>query len=475
MTTRHRILLGLLAYCLLATVAADMAGTALFRSRIRALATDRLQVESALLVRRLGPALEDPSANLQALVTDIAADLRLRLTVMGPQGTVLADSSVPASQLGEMDNHLDRPEIREARETGSGHSSRQSATLGVSMSYFARSLQGPGGRIGFLRLAVPTADLEAGLPAMRLTADLMVLGVLMAGSLLVYLLSLRVLRRVHWLTRTAGRIASGAHDLPATTLGGGPDIEALGAAMDRMRRALLDRIAELTGQHEMRDAVLAGMREGLLVVDTQRQVILANAALGEYLDLRGTPPAGRHLAEVIRDPLVFDAYKRTLEEREECRPRVELSFPAERIFDLLVEPLDTPDGKPLGAIGIFLDTTRTQVLERVRRTFVSDLSHEMRTPLASIAAAVETLEEAGPLSAEENANLLAILTRNVARLKALLEDLTDLSKIETGAITLDPEPVVLAEMVGDVFVSLGALAEAAGVRLLSEVPRDLRI
>lgn len=475
MRLRHRLLLVLIGFSVIATVVMDQAGTAVLRANMRRSSIHRLHRESELIVRLLGTKITSPSTDLSSLVRNIAADLAVRVTVVDPSGVVVADSEVADENLSDLDNHLHRPEIQEALARGSGSSERFSDTLGFSLTYYAVTLHSFGDRTGILRLSLPTARLEEGIGSLRVTFDLMVLGSFLALTGLAYVVIGRVLKPMETIARAADRVASGAYERSLAGSRGGPEIQALAASMDRMRRVLLERIAQLAEQHRLLDTVLSGMSEGLLVVDSSRRVILANGAIRRALALEDTDLEGRLMAEVIRDPIVGETFGRTLEDHLECRRRVELTFPAERVFELLVEPLETPDGESVGAIGIFMDVTRLSALEQVRSTFVADLSHEMRTPLSSVHAAIETLEDDGGLTGEERARFLEILRRNVERIRSLLEDLADLSRIETGAIPLELEPVTLSQVVAEVLNSLQSKAGAAGVSLSSQVDPGLRL
>ena len=476
MSLRHRLLAILAGFSIAATLVMDQVGSSILASAVRRIAGERLERESDLLARQLAPLYFGDPATLDRRAREAASDLAVRVTIVDGTGKVISDSSVPAADLPSVENHLQRPEIQQALARGAGKAERLSGTLGERHSYFARAIHGPDGRTGVLRLSLPTAELEAGVGTLRVLASLTVMASFLVLTALAYLLIGRVVRPMERIARAADRVASGGYEHSLAGSGGrGREVQALAASMDRMRRALLERVAQVAEQHKLLDTVLAGMREGLLVIDTNRRVILANAAIRRVLALGDAELAGRMMAEVIRDPEVGEAFSSTLTRRQMSRRRVDLAFPMERSFELVVEPLDAPDGEPVGAIGIFVDVTRLLALEQVRSTFVADLSHEMRTPLASIHAAIETIEDDRTMSEEERERFFGILRRNVERIRALIEDLTDLSRIETGAIPLDPESITLAEIVREVLGSLQSQAAEHGVTLVSKVTPDLRL
>ncbi len=475
MRLRHRILALLLGFSVVAVVAADLAQRSGLRASIPSLVRERLEVESELIAGEARADLLAEGADAHAVARRLGSRLGARVTLFDRDGAVIADSRVPAGDGAAPGIERDSPEVREALRRGTGISTRFDAEEGESVSYFARVVHGADGRALCLRLGVGIGALEDEGSASRLRADLALLAILAGLVALVHVLTRRALEPLHRMAQAADDVARGDSARSLSGSGNGHELTALGSSLDRMRRALLARIAGLVEEQKVRDTVLSGMSEGLLVVDVSRRVLLANAAIRRAMALGEGDLTGRSLAEVVRDPDVGGAFARTLAERREHRCRVDIDLPAERTFELLVEPLVGEDGAPLGAIGLFVDVTRLQALERIRSTFVSDLSHEVRTPLASIGAAVETLADGEDMTAEGRARFLAILKRNVERIRVLLEELTDLSRIETGSVRLELETLAPEDCVREVLASLAGMAEPGGLSLTMDVPSDLRM
>lgn len=480
MTMRRRLLVALLGFSLLAALLIDLVGDAILRSSLRTIATQRLERDSLLLADLLRgrlPQSGEPAGagSLEATLQAWGSALGLRVTLIDPNGVVVADSDVSPSAIATLENHIGRLEIREAIASGSGRSRRFSTTVGVEMSYLARRMDGPSGPSGFLRLAVPTSALESGGGSLRAAIAAMALASFLVLGAIASALTRGLSRPIERIALGADTIASGRYDAPIVGGGGPTEVRRLESSLERMRRALLDRIRELREERSLHETILSGMREGLLAVDAERRVILANRSLRRDLDLGAMTIDGRRLEEVIRHPGVQEVFSKALGARAESRARIDVRLPVERSFEVLVAPLDTLEGAPLGAIGLFLDVTRLSALERLRREFIADVSHELRTPLASLRAAVENLS--GPAGADEadRATFLAMIRRNAERMQALLDDLTDLSLIETESITLQPEPVDLEECVADSIAALTAPARARAVDVVMHVPPDLRV
>jgi two-component system phosphate regulon sensor histidine kinase PhoR len=250
---------------------------------------------------------------------------------------------------------------------------------------------------------------------------------------------------------------------------GGEEIERLGAAVRRLQQALLSKLDELDDERALLSSVIQGMREGLLLVGADRRVRLANEPLRRTLELIADPE-GQPLERVVRHPTVLDDIEAALAGGSEVRESI-LRLSSGRSFQVRTTPLGRTEGGGAEAvIALFFDVTRLEKLESVRREFVANVSHELRTPLTSIKAFVETLLE-GALDDRANCErFLGIVRKHADRMGALIEDLTDLSLIETGAVTLELDEVDAAAAVRGVVEQLQWLAERRGVELISELP-----
>jgi two-component system phosphate regulon sensor histidine kinase PhoR len=231
-----------------------------------------------------------------------------------------------------------------------------------------------------------------------------------------------------------------------------------------MKRSLVARIDELHSEHALFVSVVSGMKEGLLLVDPSGRVRLANPALRELLEV-SFDPTGHRLGEVVRNPTLIQVVERALAERVETRETVVRLPDSGRSFELHATALED-DG---GVIVLFFDITRLELLERVRREFVSNVSHELRTPLTAIRAFVETLQ-AGALEDRANGRrFLEIIAKHSERLQALIDDVTDLSRIETGAVTLELAELDAAQVARDVVEHLRPVIDRYGVQVRIEL------
>lgn len=226
---------------------------------------------------------------------------------------------------------------------------------------------------------------------------------------------------------------------------------------------------EIVALGRLFDATLGGMREGLLVVDSNLRVVASNLAAHRFFNLAAGKLESQRLTELTRNPAIYSAFLDALKGNERSGVKVENHDPSRRIFDLRVVPLGGSSGKTSGAIGVFFDITQLEKLERVRQEFLSNVSHELRTPLTAILAFVETLE-AGALDDPENSRrFLSIIRKNAVRMHDLIDDILELSAIEAGNVGVQAQAIELRPLANDVVTSLASQASSRGIAVSNNV------
>ncbi len=293
-----------------------------------------------------------------------------------------------------------------------------------------------------VRLAVNLEEVEAAVADLRrnlLTAALIGLAAALALS---FLLSWITVRPLSEMRETLGAIARG--DLGRRLRPRSEDeLGEMAGAINDMAEELGLRLAEVTAEKEQLDAVLAGMVEGVLVLDTDGCVTLANPRLRELISLWG-PVEGRKLLEVVRHPGIDDALRAAADSTAPVVSEVEVGDRAPRT--LLIHAAAFPQEGPLmGTVAVFHDVTELRRLESVRRDFVANASHELQTPLTAIRGFAETLV-ANELSREEVRAQLSVILRNSERLENLIRDMRELSRVESRRVPLQPGEVDVVKL-----------------------------
>ena len=435
-----------------AVVVLVIVSDATLRRAVEDRVSDRFRRELAHLADDLARGLPG-SEPRDAFLRRAAADLECRITYIAPDGGVLDDTDLLPADVPGMENHANRPEVREAVAGGIGASRRMSPTEQKPMLYVARKL--PDGSV--LRLAVA----EARLRQVELAYLWTLRAATFAACLLLFLIGASASRRfsepIAELTRAASAVAAGdfARDLPTA---GSEEVQLLGGAMQRMKSALNQAVQRAESERRLTATVFDRLPDGLVVVDAKLRVLEAN---GRFAEMTGIPaPAGRGVYEVLRERPLYDCFESTVTTGETSERMVHL--PDDRVWQITVAPL--PEGHRAAAVGVLRDVTRLERTEAMRRTFVGDVSHELRTPIASIAAAAETLAEGQP-DKVESGELLGLIRRQSDRMRELIDDLMDLAQIESGAVPLVREEIPLRELLAEVAEDLEAGAREHGVEV----------
>jgi two-component system phosphate regulon sensor histidine kinase PhoR len=391
---------------------------------------------------------------VDAFLRKTAKDLDCRITVVAPDGRVTHDTDLLPADVASVENHGNRPEIREARESGSGTARRFSATERENRLYFARRL--PGGEV--LRLSVAAAQVRLLERPYLWSARLAIVLACLALFLIGRSLSKRFSEPIAALTQAASAIAAGdaARELPSA---GGEEVQLLGASLRRMKDSLERSAERADAERRLAAMVFEQLPDGLVVVDARLHVLESNARFARMI---GVPaPAGRALYDLLRHRALYELFESTLKTRETAERTVRLAD--ELVWQVTVVAL--PEGSRAAAVGVLRDVTRLERTESMRRTFVADVSHELRTPIASIAAAAETLAE-GETDEADTAQLLDLIRRQSDRMRELIDDLMDLAQIESGAVELRKEVLSLSTLLQEVARDLASAAAARSTRIV---------
>ena len=409
--------------------------------------------------------LANPRLNLETWAVQLAADSGIRVTLIRRDGVVLADSSVEPDQVRAMQNHRGRPEVRSALASGRGMNVRKSATTGNTYVYVARTLSGPSGEVMILRLAEPLDQLGA--LRTRLAAALF-LAMLAAGVAILFT-SLWLDRR---LFEPVSRLIDGAQDLAIGRVSrvAVPDEEELAAlaiALNRLAATAEQQFEAVSQERDRLQEILASMSEGVLVVDRDGRAQMINPAFYRLFDLAGDF-TGRPALEIIRHPGFARLIEDTLRQRQPESAQIVLTSPDRRTLLLASAVLS---GGERGAVVAARDTTELTRVADMRRDFVANVSHELKTPLAAIRGYAETLRD-GALDEPPTAKRFTerILSQ-CRRLQELLDDLLILSRLEGMDAALEREPVSLDAVARHAIELLTPAAREKGVGIdLEEEP-----
>lgn len=433
----------LAAYFALLVVALGVFGVASARAtRARVLEEISGRVESdarqlAVLVRTGAP--------LGEALGDLAKAGGARLTVIGPDGNVLADSHAdPAT----MDNHNACPEVFQARASKSGRDLRHSRTLGTETMYRALALERPAGTV--VRAGLPVDRVRQELGRLYLGLGAVFLAVAAAGTLAAYVLARRLTRPLRELRFVADWITAGdfARKAPRGDTG---EMESVARAINRMSEELTLRLRKLEEESSKLQAVVSGMQEGVVAVDTAGRILHWNGAARSLLALPADP-RGAVVWEILRDGALEEQVRTVLGRGEAARVSIDVG---PRSLSVSAAPTRATGG----AVLVARDVTEDRRYETLRKEFVANASHELRTPISVIQAAVETLKDGAWRDEARAPEFLAAVERNVLRLGAIVQDLLELARLEAPGQTVQARRLEAAAVLGRLADSFLPLAE----------------
>jgi len=431
--------------------------------------TDRIRAELIVRARLVALGAESSYALWEdhARWSDIAHDLGERanadVTLLRRDGTLLGDSRVHDEPV----SFADRPEVREALALASkepGYSSVVDGHMLVVAVPFSRADE----VAGVARVALPLTEVDVARAELGKTLS-MATALALAAAIVVSTLAAELASRTaRSLTEVARRMADG--DLSTRSRQTGDDeFGELGRALDQLAKNLSRTLAELREERDRLGGILAAMQEGVLLLDGSGHIYVLNPSLREML-LVGPDSVGKTVLEVVRHAelkALLDQGRRSFEPVTR-----EIDFGNIQPRRLLVRAALLP-GDQGGLLAVFVDVTEVRRLESLRREFVANVSHELRTPVTAVRSAAETLQNAASDDPAATRAFLGIIERNAERLHDLVEDLLDLSRIESRGLKLNMEPLELDAVYDQVLSLFGERAEKRGTFLAHEVPDDL--
>ena len=394
-----------------------------------------LQARAQLVREQVAPGLDTVSPDaLESLIRRLGAASGTRLTLISagqtgqPAGTVLADSdSVP----GEMGDHSDRPEYRQAAAGGVGVSVRHSATLDEEMMYVAVPLTEDGRVTAVVRAALPLTLVNQALTDLYWRIALAAVVVAVLAALIGLFVSRRISGQMLEIKDGAERLAGGDFSnklyVPRTL-----EFAAVAESLNSMAEELDEKIGTLTRERNEREAVLASMVEGVLAVDADERIIALNEAAAALAGVTPQEAEGHLVQEVLRNPDLQHVVAQTLSGHQPVEADIVMRVDAEeRSLQANGTLLRAGAGQAsAGAVVVLNDVTRLKRLEAVRRDFVANVSHELKTPVTSIKGFAETLQDGALDDADTARRFVGIIVGQADRLNSIIADLLSLSTLE---------------------------------------------
>ncbi len=466
-----KIFLSTTVLVVLTGLVAFMLASANAREDVREETRVRLRHQLELLHELFAPAPPtEYSDGLQERMRDLAGRTEMRITIVRPDGLVLADSHKDPRG---MDNHADRPEIQASYAQRYGESIRQSETLGQEMVYIARAIPAPGpDAVLCVRASQALVHLEPRMGSLRDTLLGSLGFALLVGFFGAWFLARRVAKPLQTVSEAAAAIAEGdyARRVPITTQ---DEVGDLGTAFNAMAGRLEQEVTTIRrDQRELR-AILRGMVEGVVAIDTEERVVLMNEAACAILGVEEAEAAKRPIWESIRIPPVTAALAAAVKKQSVQTSKVRLPRGAsDRIVNLHASPLVGDGGVARGAVIVLDDVTEREQVEAIRRDFIANASHELKTPLASVRGLVETILDDDAMDVGVRQGFLERVLRQVHRLGDLVQEMLQLSRLETQGARVATRAWDARDALREVVDDVQPLSRERNISVTASLPEE---
>lgn len=400
---------------------------------------------------------------LEDFATTKSKLMNLRITIILPDGTVAGESQVNPT---DMENHLQRAEVQAALKGEEATATRISSTLGKEYLYAAVPVTVDGKITAVTRLSIPLTEVEASVWELNKA----ILMVTIIAAILAILLSIMI---TNWTTSPVRQLTSA---IKKTRLISNQDdensdeISKLNQAFNSMSQQLRSQIAELTGERTKLAAVLNNMADGILIAGQDGTVQLINPAAEKMFKTTSSEVLGKSLVEVVRHHQLVELWQRCKETGEPQTASYEISL--EKIF-VQAGATMMDSGMPGAVLLVLQDMTRVRKLESLRRDFISNVSHELRTPLASMKALTETLREGAVEDPPAAQRFLERMDIEIDTLTQMVEEMLELSRIESGRVPLENRLVPPGDLVDKAADRMILQAQRAGLTIEKKVEENL--
>ena len=418
---------------------------------------------------------------LGTLTKTLSLKTKCRITVINSKGRVLADSQKSLKEIFEMENHLNRPEVRTALTGNVGIDMRYSPTLKIDMLYVALPIKysaaggsSSGGKddiIGILRLTLPLESVRKTLFTIRKTVFLGLIFALVFAFVLGSIVASRTIKPINRMIQVSRKFSDGdfsrriiqvPHD----------EIGELATTLNKMAQEIEDKIKETGTQNQKLEAIFNSMIEGIIVVDQESRIVSVNPTIEKIFGISVKDAAGKIFLEAIRNNDISEVLNKALKQKEYVCTEIALIYPAHKTFEVSATPL-FENNSVSGCLAVIHDITEIRRLEIVRRDFVANVSHELKTPLTSIKGFVETLLEGALEDKENNRNFLRIIQEHVERLDKLVNDLLSLSHLESKEIALDNKSFNLRQQLQEVIAGFNSQLRKRNIEIKNDLPEAI--
>jgi two-component system phosphate regulon sensor histidine kinase PhoR len=394
---------------------------------------------------------------------------RARVTLIDARGLVTLDSN---GQTKDLDNHLNRSEIQEARVKGKGTATRYSRTLKMDMLYVALPLYEGSHLKGYLRLSRPLLEVDRSVDKLRFSIFQVLLLIIILSMIVAFIFSMKVISPIQEIEAFTDKIRKG--DVSGMLMIDSRDeIGQLSKNINDMVAELQEKIRVANEEKWKLRAAFASMAEGVMVLDSQNRIEGLNKGMAEMIGREYADIVGKTPIEAFRNIALQDALNRFRQAGEIVLEEITLGDENPMILDVNISAVKSLPGQDPKTMIVFHNVTRLKKLEQVRADFVANVTHEIKTPLTAIIGFVETLQQGAIDDRVKAQKFLLTIHENAQRLNRLVDDLLTLSSIELGETKLHLEGLALEDVFETALTLISLRAALKNVRIQRDVQPGL--
>ncbi len=400
-------------------------------------------------------------------IRSLGAELGTRLTIIDAEGVVLADSQKDPAI---MDNYATRPEILAARSHGYGISTRYSSALGSRMMYLAIPIKRYGALLGYARVSVSLISIDDRISRLRSIVAGGAGAAMVVALLFGLLIARRFSRPITQMTPVAESMAAGDYTKRLPN-GRTDEIGKLSITLNRLAEKLTERVETISKDRNKLQAILESMVEGVIAVDDSERIIHMNLAAGKIIGVLHDECIGKPVWEVTRLREICEILSATIKNKREIESDLKITSRGnETVVEMYASPVFDAGAELVGAVVALHDVSQIHNLERIRRDFVANASHELKTPITAIRGMVETMIDDERMPKENRTSFLAKMRDQSIRLSTIVTDILTLARLESAGGLLEKTRTNLGDLVMAAASPFRVSAQEKGVSLETEFP-----
>lgn len=413
------------------------------------------------------------TAYFDSLAKELGPKIKCRITFINAQGKVLADSDYSQADVLAMDNHISRPEVLQALTRGTGIDKRYSYTKKSDMFYVAIAAKDGGQAVGIVRLALPALAIDKTLFSIK---KIIFTGLILAVILALifgFIFTKLIFKPLNRLIDISRRISQ--DDFSQRIRQHGEDeIGELAEAINKMAQGIEDKIKEVSMQNQHLKAIFNSMIEGVIVIDKSGRIVSINGTIEKIFDISRKNAENKIFLEVIRNNELWDIVDKVIKEGSIIFREITLDWPVQRILKINASSI-FENTSVSGCLLVLHDVTEIRKLEKIRSDFVANVSHELKTPLTSIKGFVETLLEGALEDKQNSRQFLKIIQDHTNRLNNLINDLLELSYLESEEVSLEKNEINLTKLVDKVLTGFKTEQIKNNIKIENNLPQGLTL